>query len=211
MHKLMYKGIFLVILCFTYNLGLAQKLVKKSLINPEISFVSLDTKNCFALEMSTIEGNEMIVEATIDGEYKKDLIVKIEEQGKTVHLSAGFSPNFVNPNDKLSAHKVVSIALKIKLPKHKDVKVYGTSCNITASGLFNSLEVILDDGTCTLKQVEELAKVSTQSGDITLYSRSGRVLAHTKYGKLSKERIPKGNNTFTLQTVTGNISLIKSN
>ena len=185
----------------------AQKLIKKSHINSHISFFQIDTSNCFNLELGTSVGDELIVEAVIDGEYSKDLIIKISEEGNTLVVSAGFQPNFINPNDKLSAHKVISIALKIILPQQHDVKVLGTNCNVEVSGSFKALEVILDDGRCILKGVEESVKVLTQTGDISLYSPKGHVLAETKYGIVSKEDIPEGDNTFALHSVSGNINL----
>ena len=185
----------------------AQKLIKKSFVNPGISFFQIDTGNCFNLELATSDGNELVVEAVIDGEYSKDLIIKIREDGNTYSISAGFQPNFINPNDKLSAHKVVSIALKINLPKQNKVKVVGTNCNVKAMGSFKVLEILLDDGNCILNGVRDSVLVNTHSGDISLYSKQGKVFAETKYGSIIKDVIPGGDSTFTLSSITGNINL----
>ncbi|MEX0289487.1 MAG: DUF4097 family beta strand repeat-containing protein [Flavobacteriaceae bacterium] len=186
-----------------------QKLIKKSLINSDVSFFQIDTDNCFILNLGTSKGKELVVEALMDGEYSKDLLIKMREEGSTMFIGAGFEPNFVNPNDKLSAHKVVSIALNINLPEHHKVKVLGTNCNVEIEGSYSSLEVILDDGRCTLNGVKEQVEVRTQSGDINLYNAEGKVLAETKYGHIIKEIIPGGDSTFALHSVSGNISLNK--
>jgi hypothetical protein len=161
------------------------------------------------LETST--GDELVVEAIIEGEYTEELLIRIREEGSTVMISAGFHPDFVNPNDKLSAHKVVSIALSIHIPELKEVQVFGTNCNVNVRGLFSALGVVLDDGRCTLNQVQQKVEVSTQSGDIILYCSKGLIKAESRYGKITGEAIPKGDNTFELQSNTGDIDLYKTN
>ncbi len=200
------------ILCLISFGGLqAQKMIKKSLINTNISAFQIDTDNCFELELIATTTDELIVEATIDGEYSEDLIVKINETGSTYFVSAGFRPNFIAPNDKLSAHKVVSIALRISLPAYNTVNVTGTNCNVLAKGMFSFLNVVLDDGHCTIDQVGQNTIVKTQSGDIRLLGEGGNVVAASKYGQVINEFFPKGESDFSLHTVTGNVHLINTN
>lgn len=205
----MKKGIIVsVLLCA--NLLVAQKIVKKSLIDPTTSFIQIATNNCFEVDLRTSPDHQMVVEATIDGEYKKDLLLNISTAGTTVFVSTGFQPNFVNPNDKLSAHKVISIALTVVVPQHKQVKIYGTNSNVTATGSYEKLDVVLEDGRCTLSNTGQTVAVTTQSGDIYVSQASGEIDASSKYGKIFKETIPTGDDRFTLHTTTGNIHLKKT-
>ena len=79
----------------------------------------MNAANCFKVEFHTGDGNEINIEAEIEGEYSQDLDLKVNTNGTTVLIEAGFAPSFENPNDKLSAHKVVSILLKITIPYFK--------------------------------------------------------------------------------------------
>lgn len=185
----------------------AQKVVKKSLINSEIATFQIDVSNCFDMRIATSNADAMTVRATIDGEYQKDLILKVKEEGNTVLISTGFQPNFKNPNDKLSAHKVVSIALDIILPAYKSVNVFGLSCNVTANGAYEKLKITLNDGACNLSKVSGSAEVTTQSGNISAESETATIISTSKYGKIDREQIPNGNDTYTLRTITGNILL----
>jgi hypothetical protein len=185
----------------------AQKAVKKSIVNAEITHIQVDVKNCFELDLSTSTGDALVIEGQIDGEYEKDLLLQVLEEGSTLKISAGFQPNFVNPNDKLSAHKVVSIALKIVLPKQKSVHVFGTNCNVTVVGGYDLLKVSLNDGRCDLNKVSESAEVTTQSGTISVIYTSAVVRAYTKYGKVIGTISKNGNDRFNLSTVTGDIVL----
>ncbi len=188
----------------------SQKVIRKAVINPGISFFEIDTENCYRVEITTSDTQELRVQAVLDGEYGKDLLVRVEEEGSTARVSAGFQPNFVAPNDKLSAHKLVSISLVISLPAQHRVLVSGTGSDVSISGSYSDLQVILNDGRCLLNAVGEKITVHTRSGDIILRHARGSVTARSKYGKVFREPFPEGGSFYTLETVTGDIELRKS-
>ena len=187
-----------------------QKLVKKAFIGPRTQSIQIDAQYCYQIDLQTAQTQEVQVEASIEGEYAKDLLISIEEKGTTVRISAGFQPNFINPNDKLSAHKVVSIALHITVPQFKEVSVFGTNSNVQVSGEYQNLDVTLSDGRCELDNVSETVEVTTQKGDIWLNADSGTVHAESAYGRVENDEIPNGQNQYTLKTVEGNIHLRKT-
>lgn len=187
-----------------------QKLVKKALLNAQTEYIQVDTEFCYNVNLETSITDEITVEASIEGEYSKDLVVSIEEEGATLFISVAFQPNFTNPNDKLSAHKVISIALDIKLPEYKDVFVYGINSNVNATGSYKKLRVKLSDGRCLINNVKENVEVTTQKGDIVLTTPKGNINAKSTYGKVFQENIPYGDNQFTLNTIEGKIHLKKT-
>lgn len=187
-----------------------QRTVKKSIVDHNISLIQIDTENCFKVDIETSTGKELIVEASFDGEYNKDLLLTIKEEGNTLKIQAGFQPNFVDPNDKLSAHKVVSIALKIKLPSEQAVQVFGTNSNIDISGSYKNLTVTLADGHCFLNQVSRYADIKTQSGDIRASIVAAMIKAQSKYGMVKSDKIPFGDAELILTTTTGNIYITKT-
>lgn len=185
----------------------AQKKIHKVVLNESINMIQVNAENCYKVVLVTGENNAIEVEAQMDGEYSKDLQMKVFETGNTLELGAGFQPVFKNPNDKLSAHKVISIALKITVPEFKNVQVFGNSARVLAYGKYSNLNITLSDGTCELHKVSEEVNVRTQSGNILVYSDSARINADTKYGQLSNNPIPKGNSHYNLNSVTGTIIL----
>ncbi len=197
----------LIVLFLATNFLTAQKVVEKTLLNTDISTIQIDVSNCFEVNIETSAIDAMIVTATIDGEYKKDLELILKEDGAIVFVSAGFQPNFINPNDKLSAHKVVSIALDIQLPANKRINVFGSSCNVTARGTYEKLKVTLNDGACKLSEVFGNAEVMTQSGNISAESDTATIISTSKYGRIDEKPISNGNDTYKLSTITGNILL----
>lgn len=206
----MMRTLFCALLLMTIGNLSGQKIIKKSIVNAKTNRIQIDTDNCFRLELQTGISDEVVVEALIDGEYKNDLLLSIWEEGKTLHVGAGFHPNFENPNDKLSAHKVVSIMLKVILPQFKEVQVFGTSCNVTANGKYEKLDVTLADGDCRLGEVSRFADVKTQSGNISVKITKASIDAVSKYGTVEKDNIPNGPVELHLTTTTGNIVIKKT-
>lgn len=200
--KFYFLGLF-----FCLQLTSAQKLIKKSIVNGTISHIQIDAKNCFEIELGTNSGEELVIEAQIEGEYKEDLVLNIVEEGATIKINTDFQPNFINPNDKLSAHKVISIALRILVPEQKNVHVFGTNCNVIASGLYDFLKVSLSDGRCDLINVREAVEVRTQSGHISVKYSHAIVRAKSKYGRVTGNISKNGNGYYDLSTVTGDIVL----
>ncbi len=201
--------LFLIIL-FALQGVYSQKVIRKDFINPGISYFEFDTENCYRVAITTSDGEELIVAAARDGEYGKDLIVQVEQEGSTARVSAGFQPNFVAPNDKLSAHKLLSISLTISLPARRRVLVTGNSSEVNITGSYSDLEVILNDGPCLLDVVGDKVAVRTRSGDIVLTHARGTVTARSKYGKVRRDTIPEGDSVYILDSVTGDIELRKS-
>ena len=201
--------IFFFLFLFSIPTLSGQKIVKKSILNQDITTIQIDASNCYSIEIKTKPVKEILVEAKLDGEYSNDLVVNIKEEDTIINIETGFQPIFINPNDKLSAHKVVSIALDISMPQYKNVKLYGTNTRVTAKGSYENLTVILSDGTCEIINVLQDVQIRTQSGDILLNAISGDVYAKSKYGIVNHNPIPKGLTTYNLNTITGNIILNK--
>ncbi len=200
-------------ICFviflTANIFNAQKIVKKSILNSEIASIALDVTNIFELSIDTSQGDEMVLEASIDGEYSQNLLVNVRESGNTLFVSTGFQPNFKNPNDKLSAHKVISIGLKLLVPQQKKVTISGAGCNVSAKGRYATLKVTLNDGSCHLESISGIAEVATQSGTISVLAASAKIRATSKYGSVGRNQIPSGDTFYDISSVTGNILLDK--
>ncbi|WBU90427.1 hypothetical protein [Cellulophaga omnivescoria] len=199
-----------IILLFSFGFLNAQKIVEKTVLNDHISLINIDTENCYKVTLETGNTEDVVVSANIEGEYKKDLVLEIKEEAASIFITTGFSPTFTSPNDKLSAHKVISISLHIIVPQYKNVKLYGKSSNITASGNYKNLNITLLDGYCMLQNISEAITASTQSGNIIVKGNNAIVKASTKYGKIYQDKLLKGNTIFNLSSITGDIHISKT-
>ncbi len=203
------KTTFYFFLLFATQLIFGQKIVQKTVVKPNIKSVQIDVSKCYTLNITTANTNEMHIEATFDGEYQKDLLLVIDEQKSSIMVDTKFQPSFIHPNDKLSAHKVIAIDLKMVLPENLNITAYGTSCDITATGKYKNLKLVASEGDCFLVNVSKNVEVTTQQGNISISAKSGTFILENKFGFIQKDNIPKGNNLFNLTTTSGNINLKK--
>ena len=194
---------YVIVLCACSARG--QKVLHKTIVDSNVTSIVIDSGDCYQINLQTQKSKELEVNASMEGEYSKDLVVHLENKGTSLIVSTGFQPNFILPNDKLSAHKAVSIALDIVLPEYKSVKIYGTHSNVNVLGNYRSLTVKLSDGDCKLENVGETVDVTTQKGDIWLVTSSGLVEAASDYGKVYQSTLPIGDRQYRLNSKEGNI------
>lgn len=203
-------NLFIPIFLFASFLA-AQKEVRKTIINPNNQYLKINTRNCYKVELFTGVSKELEVKAFIEGQYQKDVVVNIEEDGLNMHLSVDYLPSFAIPNDKLGAHRLVAaIALQIWVPEYTNTSVYGTSSTFFASGKYRNLKVTLSDGDCTLENVSEQVEIKTQNGDIHVYAKEGIINAKSIYGIVKVAKIPSGDSNYKLASVEGNIYVSKT-
>ena len=185
----------------------AQTVVQKSINSEEEYFIQILAEQCFSVELNTTNSSEIIVEARMEGEYQDDLWVPIRQDGSTLTISTSFNPLFEHPNDKLSAHKVVAIALKISIPKGQRVQLLGTIADVKIQGFYRELDVQLSTGKCTLDIRGEKASVKTQKGDIVLKNNMGSGEVESRFGQVFGKLDNSYACRYSLHTVEGNIRL----
>jgi hypothetical protein len=199
-----FPGTFLFLI-LTGGCLFGQKQVTKTLLNPDIKSISIDGSLAYEVELVTEDSQEVSVEARMEGEYGRDLMVLFKESGTTLFVETQFGPNFKMPNDKLGAHKVVSVRLKITLPEYQNVFLSGASCQVLTSGVFLDLGIVFNEGGCDLYHLARNTDVTTGSAPITAHLQSGVVDAQSKYGTVLLQPIPPGNHHLKLYSTRGDI------
>jgi hypothetical protein len=198
---------FLLFLVLGSGALFGQKQVTKTFINPGINAISIDGTRAYEIQLLTGGAQEVLVEARMEGEYGPDLMVLFKESGTTLFIETPFSPNFEMPNDKLGAHKVISLKLKIILPDHQNVFLNAASCQVSASGVFRNLDIVFNDGGCTLTHKAKRTSVTTGSAPITAHLESGVIEARSRYGKVYLQAIPLGDHYLKLYSTLGDITV----
>lgn len=183
----------------------AQKRVSKSVLDPDIRTIVIDGRQCFAISLETTRGQEVTVEASMEGEYQGEVLIQTERLGNTLRIGTGYTPVFNLPNDKLGAHKVLSVRLRVVLPEDQRVELSASRCQVTTSGIYRDLKVHINGGVCRLDHRAETTRVRTFSAPITALVSAGEITAESRYGKVEIERIPPGNPYYSLRSTSGNI------
>lgn len=190
--------------------GLAQKVVSKSVDFPIGIVAQIDARQCYELQLESWQGSEMVVVARMEGEYAREALLRLEKEGSTLILSAGLDSVFRIPDDKLGAHKVVSIALKVRVPEDRKVSVLANATQLSVRGIYEHLRVMQAEGFCGIYGVRRSVEVHTQSANIYVASSGASIEATSKYGKVFPNEIPSGEPHFELHTILGNINLVRT-
>lgn len=208
--KLFKQGVlFLIGLTFSCSYG--QKLIHKSFVEEGVDQIFIDAKDTFEVILHTTTSNSLTIKAAIEGEYSPSQLVNVYTDRNLLSIQPSFSAGFELPNDKLSAHKVLSIFLDIEVPEAYSVKLVGNNNRTEIFGHYKELEVELNDGNCILHNVGKKVKVKTIKGGIKAYIKSATIEAHSSYGTLISDSIPLGINQLHLESRIGDIQLIKEN
>lgn len=186
-----------------------QKQVSRVLLDPDVSSIVVDAGQSFALDLETGPSDQVTVEARMEGEYQGEVLVQTEQLGRTLRIGTGYSPAFDLPNDKLGAHKVLSVRLRVIFPENQQVEVYGGQCQVAASGVYRVLNIHIEDGGCRLDHRAGATRVETRSAPITARVSTGTIEASSRYGEVRIDPIPKGEPRYFFQSTRGDIRVIR--
>ena len=185
--------------------ALAQKRVIKTLLEPEIRDIAIDVRQCFAISLETARTDRVTVEASMEGEYQSEVVVQTENAGSTLMIRTGFTPGFDYPNDKLGAHKVLSVRLRVVLPEGQRVRLSAGRCQVEASGRYELLDVHIESGGCRMDHRATTTRVLTVSAPITARIDEGEVSAESRHGRVRMDTIPDGIPSYDLKSHLGDI------
>lgn len=206
----MARGTLLYALLFSLPL-LAQKKVEKTIFDyHHLSSVQINAKNCYAVTVSTHASKEIIIKAHAEGEYQNAINITTKQIQNELQVGAVRSPFVWFEDDKLAAHKVISISLEVVLPRYLSIIIHGNDGVIYTKGTFKNIDETSDDGDCFLEDIiAENINIQTFNGNIFLKTDNGSVQAKTKYGKLKQEVLPFDDEKYSLTSVNGDIYISK--
>jgi len=196
-------------LFFSFQL-LAQKAVEKSIDAVNISSIEIEGNEMFKINVSTSKVDFITLKTKIEGEYSDQIVVLAETKDETLIVSSKFQPLFKKDDDKLSAHKVVSIELELVIPSDLNVYIRSESASAKIRGAYKNLLVELAQGNCKIESFLGNATVNTINGKIEMNSNYATVEALSKTGSVFMEQLVFGNNVIRLNSINGNISVIKT-
>ena len=203
----MWKRAALLLFLCTVAGSYGQRVIHKSLVNEDARFFYLDAGQAYRIELETNNDDQIDVQAVVEGEYAESTLIDLRKEGSNVYISHTFSPEFQKLNDKLSAHKVVSVSLKISLPEEISLSVMGSSSHISVRGKYRNLSLELEEGRCDLEELEGIVSVTTASAEIIVMAKEGVVLAESDNGSLNIEKLPLGEAEYNLRSNSGNITV----
>ncbi|MBQ4801658.1 hypothetical protein J8L88_02260 [Aquimarina sp. MMG015] len=205
----MRKSFFFLIFLFVFNWMQSQSSFNKSIDATDLTEVSITLDNTFQIEVTNTSENKIIVTAVSEGEYQNNVFINTKRNENSLSIIDDIQPFSENHNDKLSAHKVIVLKVKIQLPKHLNVVIISRLASLNLNAKIKSLFVELNSGDCFLNDFIGNAVINTLDGSITIYTKNATINASTKKGILSAEKI-FGEHLIELKSISGDISVYKT-
>jgi hypothetical protein len=205
------KGIYIGLLFFMFSEGYAQKIMEKSWDASSVDRLEVISDEVYRITIISEATERIYVSTKVEGEHNENVVLLVSEENKTLLLSTGFTPYFVMQNDKLAAHKVISIEMEIRVPSDLAVLVKGAIVSVETKGSFSELQLELRNGNCVLNAFKGNAQLNSRNGNITVFAKETGVLnIKSRNGSIKNELPEEGQFFINAESVNGDITLLKS-
>lgn len=146
----------------------------------------------------------------IEGETYESVLLQALEDDDLLSLKPNYRPYFLKQNDKLAAHKVLSVEMFLYVPPGKDIHIKSTTAKVVMRGEYEYVFVGLEEGNCLLNDFQGNAFIQTKNGDINVTAIQSNGTAYSKYGTVVNKLPKQGKFTIEAESVNGLITLLKS-
>lgn len=204
------KTFFLTLSLLAGFLGFSQKQILNTLDSEAVKGIFIDSDEVFEVFVKATESSDFSVSAEVEGETFETLKLNTEVKNGLWHIETGRSLGFRNIDDKLAAHKVLSVVLFIEIPKNKEVWVESNLASVQLTGSFSQINLNLSGGGCVLKDFRGSGIVNTLRGNITAEVLNTKVSAQSRNGNVSLEEVAAENGSLSLKSIDGDISVRQS-
>ncbi|MDR9457605.1 MAG: hypothetical protein RI572_09360 [Salegentibacter sp.] len=194
-----------------YSLSLfSQKETLEIIDAKSVEGIQIYADEVYSISIETYEGSEIIIATHSEGEYYNRIRLNTEIQDENLILSTQYPEALSGGYDKLSAHKVFSLDLELKIPERLKLYIESNLASVTATGEFKFLELRLNQGFCDLRDFSGNGNVQTIMGNILVETLNTRVEAESRNGNLEMPLARNGDNLLKLTSVNGDIRLRKT-
>jgi len=207
---LLMKNLILIVVVLLSQLSYAQKRMTKTLSADNIDVINFNFDKVYKIKLLTHNSSSIIIEAQVEGENQEHIVLTNKRFMSSLYITSTFQPTFEDANDKLSAHKIISIELNIKVPEQKSIYIKSDIANVTGEGAYKKLTLELKSGNCEVTKFSGNALINTIEGDIEFHSNFAKINTSSKHGNIKTEELTLGDNTIDLNSINGDITVTKS-
>ena len=204
------KQVFYVIVFFLVSQVQAQKATNKSFSSKGISALVIDGNMVFKMHIETAKTQTISIQSLAEGEYSEEVVLITQIKNNMLYISSKFQPLFVGDNDKLSAHKVISVEHKLVIPEQLNLSISSSLASVFLYGNYNQVTTELINGSFLAKNFQGNLLVNTIHGDIKVETNQATAEVSSKHGKVDQAVLGNGNNQIILNSINGNITVTKS-
>ncbi len=188
---------------------LGQKDLSRTYLSEGVENIVIDGNGVHSLNIVAANVEEISVQVHLEGETSEEIVIKEQLEGNKLELGFGSWPLAKTYNDKLSAHKIVSVVVIVSIPENKFVSITSNTTAVFAEGNFGFLYVAIEDAACVLKNFNGDANLTTNYGIIQVSVKNNTTVgeAKTTYGALQNRLKNTGIYTIYAESIHGDITL----
>ncbi|WP_416446070.1 hypothetical protein ACH3O9_08050 [Leeuwenhoekiella sp. A16] len=205
----MRKVIILIMLVVT-ALSFGQKHTVDQLELAGLKGIFVNSDQIFRVNIIAGDTKDVVISSGIEGETYESVLINTKVENDLVVITVGRTPDFEAFDDKLAAHKVMSVEIDITMPRNLDLWVDSALASVHASGNYKYVNINLSSGDCYLLDFTGNGVINTNRGDIMVETTSSSIQAHSRHGKLLIDEIEAPVHRLELSSIDGNITVSQS-
>ena len=204
---------FILFFLFFGNI-FAQKIIERNFNASEITSIEINSDVIYHIKITSRNTEQIKIKTQVEGENYENVVLGIIEENNTLHIKTSFTPFFEAKNDKLAAHKVISIEMELIVPESMAIKIEASIASVEIFGKYESISALLENGNCLMNNFMGDALLKTKQGFIKVYALEETFgTAVSKKGivvnELSKSNIKSLKYRIEAESFKGNISLFQ--
>jgi hypothetical protein len=201
-------SIFLVFILFSSEIY-SQKTIQKQWDQKAVDTVLIASDAVYNVRITSEETKTITLTTSVEGEIYESVVVEEVISGRTLQIDTGFSPFFSPKNDKLAAHKVLSVEMVLVIPNDVAVIIRSKNASVLAKGKMVFLETALERGHCILENFQGDARLFSIFGDIYVWAQTGvGGRASSEKGEVRNALKLQGDFFIEAESVNGSVSLV---
>ena len=175
----------LLLLILIPNCLFAQKRSEQTFDKQDIKTLLINSNAIFKISITAQPVQEISIQTITDGETYESSLLHTKIIDQRLEITTGRTPDFIPFNDKLSAHKVLSIELEITVPQDFNVDIYSTLAEVNLQGRYRELQINLGRGGLIGRDIRfRESVINTISGNVALTTKRADVTASSRNGEV---------------------------
>ena len=175
----------LLLLILIPNCLFAQKRSEQTFDKQDIKTLSINSNAIFKISITAQPVQEINIQTITDGETYESSLLHTKIIDQRLEITTGRTPDFTPFNDKLSAHKVLSIELGITIPQDFNIDIYSTLAEVSLKGRYKELQINLGRGGLIGRDIRfRESVINTISGNVALTTKRADVTANSRNGEV---------------------------
>lgn len=189
---------------------LSQKRIEKTYEAKDIKSLHIRSDAIFKIDIVSKPVQHIAVLTIIDGETYESSLLHTNVVNNELKITTGRTPDFTPYNDKLSAHKVLSIEVALIVPDGLNVEIYSTLAAVRIQGNYENLSINLGRGGVMGEELRfRESVINTLSGKVALHLQEATVTAQSRNGKTSIDPIFNQGPSCIIQSIYGDIEVLQ--